>query len=126
MARVTNTQTWDNLVAKVIREAGSAKAIGRMTDTSPRTVERWRTGESTPSASILMMLISRSREIAQTVLTATGLTNEWLDAEEARLLAELMNLRAQRGRNGATTSQNAADRLSDAAERLAIGRTLGQ
>lgn len=124
MSGVTNTRDWDEVIAKAIRDAGSAKAVARMTDTPPRTVERWRTGESTPSASVLLRLMSKSREIAQTILAATGLTTEWLDAEEARLLAELISLRAQRGRNGATTPENSADRLSDAAERLAVGRTL--
>jgi hypothetical protein len=68
--------------------------------------------------------MSKSREIAQTILVATGLTKEWLDAEEARLLAELISLRAKRGRNENLTSQTAADRISNAAERLALGRTL--
>lgn len=125
MSGVTNTQNWDAVIAKAIRDAGSAKAVGLIADASPRTVERWRTGESTPSASILLILMSKSRAIAQTILAATGLTNEWLDAEEARLLAELITLRAKRGRNGTTASQTAADRISDAAERLALGRTLG-
>jgi hypothetical protein len=112
-------------ITNACRQAGTAKEVARMTGRSPRTVERWQRGEAEPPASVIVTLMRTSREFAQTILAATGLTNEAMDAEEDRLIAELIALRVRRRADAQDPAPDGAsggaDGIGDRALALAAG-----
>lgn len=97
----------------------SVKEIARLAAVTPRTVERWRDQSREPSALTLLRLMAHSRRIR--TLIAEQLSVEWLDAEEARLRAELADLQRKRQTLGPVAQ--AAVRAIDAAAATALGPT---
>ncbi len=94
MSACLNAQICHDL-PEALRQIGSAKSVARLADTSPRTVERWQRGEATPNGVMVLRLMARSRAFAQAALRIAGLDDAALDAEEARLLADLKALHAR-------------------------------
>jgi transcriptional regulator with XRE-family HTH domain len=114
-----NTQKCEEVVRNAVR-VSTAKEIGRLAGVSHRTVERWQRGETAPDAPVLVMLMSKSRAIAEAVMRAT--TDEWQKAEESRLLAELAALKERR-RDVETLG--AVGRLTRRASDIVVDAALG-
>jgi transcriptional regulator with XRE-family HTH domain len=79
-----------------IRDFGSAKQIARAAGCSEATAARYRRGETMPGPLGLARLMARSRPVAEAMLRLAGLDDLSLDLEEARLMRELVRLRAKR------------------------------
>lgn len=88
------------VAVEAVRAAGTTKAVAIMTGRSPKTVEKWRAGETEMSASALLKLMLRSREAARVLLQGLGFNDAQMDAEQARLLDELVEIRAHRAAEG--------------------------
>lgn len=108
-----------NAVSAAFREAGSTKQVARLTGKSPQMVGRYQRGESEPPAGVVFRLMARSRKAADTILMALGLTDEAMNAREAELLRELIELRIKR--RGDAEKTGAVDRVADRADGVAAG-----
>ncbi len=100
----TNGQGWRGMSATLmhaLQQVGSAKVLARLAEVSPKTAQRWQSGETQPDAGTMLLLMRRSRHVADAVLRAVGLNDLLMDVEEARLVADLARLRARRTRREA-------------------------
>lgn len=76
--------------------AGTAKALARDAGVHHVTAQRWQRGDSEPSASSLLRLMARRRDLAARLLRGAGLDDLSLAAERAALDAQLAALLARR------------------------------
>jgi transcriptional regulator with XRE-family HTH domain len=117
VCRLDHVKMSDSTVIEALRAAGPVKEVARAIGRSPRTVERWRQGYGEPSASVMFAIMRWSRKAASTCLQQ--FTTDYMDAEEARLRAELTALGAMRGGDAKTAAPAGATGGWDGVERRA-------
>lgn len=91
-----NTHNSTQAIVNSLRSEGTADHVARLAGKSPRTVERWMRGETSPPGSVVVGLMANSKSFACSLLGAIGLTDEALAAEEAHLERELREVRLKR------------------------------
>lgn len=98
------------ILTDAIRDFGTAKQIARVARCSVATAARYRRGETMPDPLRLARLMGGSRRIADAMLRLAGLDDLSMDIQEARLAAELHQLRTKRiARQHAAGSTQAGD-----------------
>ena len=98
MDKSSRQTTHDSTQAIVdsLKKEGTAEHVARLAGKSPRTVERWMRGETSPPGSVVVGLMVQSKDFARCLLEAVGLRDEALAVMEAHLLRELHEIRLKK------------------------------
>jgi transcriptional regulator with XRE-family HTH domain len=86
-----------SLLTTAIHDFGTAKQVARVARCSEPTAARYRRGDTMPDPVRLARLMGASDAVATAILTMAGLGHVAVALREARLEAELDEIRARRG-----------------------------